>query len=223
MSMYSKDFKVEEFEELLTPYVQGRLDEETQRKVVQLAESSTEFAEMLRFEQQVAASVQTPSTESVAVMPSFQKLKQRIDSQDQSKNGLRTFFASFRNAVSGLSPALVAASLVVVAIALLTLQRPAVETVDNDFVTLTDNSGGIEMVPGREYLKVVPAEDTGTNSIHQLADEFGFFVEDGPSSIGAYLVSIESNSEDANTIATNWRTDKRFLLVGPAAVAETSQ
>lgn len=226
MNIISKDLKVEQFEELLTPYVQGRLDEETQRKVVQFAESSAEFAEMLRFEQQIAASVNTASADSVAVMPSFQKLKRKIDSQEQPENGLRTFFASLGNLVGGYSPALVAASLVVFALALLTLQRPAVETLDNGFETLTDPSltvPSIEMVAGREYLKVVPVEDTETNGIRQLADEFGFIIENGPSGIGSYVVSIESNSEDAGAIAKSWRRDTRFLFVGPAAAVETSE
>ena len=221
MSRHSKDSEMQRFEELLTPYVQGRLDEVTRRTVEQYAETSSDFAELLNFEQQVAASVKSSPADSVAVMPSIQKLKRRIDSQSKQNRSFEMFLAWIRGAFDGLNPGFVAASLAIVAIAFLALQRPSFAPMDEGFETLSSNGSNVANVPGRKYFSVVFDESIDVSGIGQLADEFGFHVETGPNSIGAYTVSIDADVETSEAAAAAWRADKRFVFVGSTRVSKT--
>lgn len=220
MSKYSTNSELQKFEELLTPYIQGRLDEVTRRKVEQYAESSADFAELLQFEQRVAANVRNSSAETVTVMPSFANLKQRIETEAKPNHGFEVFFTSIVNAVRGLNPGLVMASLALVAIALLTLQRSDITSFDDRFETLSDNGSDVVAVPGRKYFNVVFDESANAKAIEQLASELKFDVETGPNSIGAYTVSIEVDDQTPEAALAKWRADNRFVLVQPTSVPE---
>lgn len=221
MSKHSKDSEMQRFEELLTPYVQGRLDEVTRRAVEQYAETSSDFAELLNFEQQMAASIKSSSADAVVIMPSIQKLKQRIVSQPRLNRSFEMFLAGIRDAFRGLNPGLVAASLAIVTIALLTLSRPIFAPMNEGFETLSGNGSNVTTAPGRRYFSVVFDENIGLSGIEQLAGEFGFLVETGPNSFGAYTVSIEANDEASEAAAAIWRADKRFVFVGSTRVSKT--
>ena len=220
MSRHSKDSEMQKFEELLTPYVQGRLDEATRRTVEQYAETSRDFAELLDFEQQVAVSIKSSPEDSVVVMPSIQKLKQRIDSQSKRNRSVEIFLAWIRDAFDSLNPKLVAASLAVVTIAVLALQQPIFGPVDEGFETLSSTGNDVG-TPDRRYFSVVFDESMDASSIEQLSAEFGFLVETGPNSIGAYTVSIEAGDEASEAAAAAWRADERFVFVGPTRASKT--
>lgn len=213
MSKLSENSQTQRFEELLTPYVQGQLDDKTRREVEQYAETSSSFAELLDFERQIAGSVKKSPVESVAVLPSFGKLKQRIDSQQKPEAGFKFFLARVSDVFGGANGALVAASLALLAVVLVTVQRPNTEANLEDFVTLSDDADTVQAVPGRQYFQVVFAEEIRSADVERLADELQFAVEAGPNRFGAYTVSTETDANSAHSRAENWREDNRFVFV----------
>ncbi len=211
---------MQRFEELLTPYVQGHLDERTRRKVERFAESSSDFAELLKFEKQIAGNVKNASAYSAAVLPSFNKLKQRIESRPELGARFTTFLAGLRDAFGRMNSGLVAASVALLAVAVLITVQPNVDTMNDDFRTLSDNVDEVVSVSGRKYFRVVLADDHAPDVIDKLANDLQFVVEAGPNSFGAYAVSIEANDMTAQSTLDSWRADGRFVLVEPTRVAE---
>ena len=220
MNTFSSNTEMQKFEELLTPYIQGRLDDATRRKVEQFAERSGEFAELLRFEQSVAASVRSVADDAVVVAPSFGKLKQRIDAQSSTSRGFEVFMAGIHNLFRGINPGLVAAAFALFAIALFALQRPAILPDNDRFGTLSNGVSDIVAEPGRAYFRVVPSDDGKERHIENLATEFQFAVEAGPNQFGAYIVSIETSEDPTDAVLARWRSDERFMFVETAKVAK---
>lgn len=221
MSKYSEITEMQRFEELLTPYIQGHLDDEARREVEEYAESSSGFAELLNFEKQIAASVKSTSAAPVDVVPSFRQLKQRIGSQAKPDAGVKLFFERVGEFLSSRNGGLVTASLALLAVSLLTVMRPGVDTSAGDFTTLSDGGSEISPIPGRQYFRVVFIDDIGPSDVARLATELQFTVETGPNRFGAYTVSLDASAAAAQSLANNWREDGRFVFVEATRVAET--
>ena len=79
------------FEELLTPYVQNRLDASERKFVEELAKNDSELNEKLKFEIELASYIQQEDKEFIDVAPSFDNLKQQIESTSSRHNWWNVF------------------------------------------------------------------------------------------------------------------------------------
>lgn len=213
MNNHTNDPVFRQFEEQLTPYVQGALDSDSMRAVEQFAEESPEFREMLQFEKQIACSVRTEK--AVAATTSFDVLRERLNNEQGSV--LQRFLQPVIDGLRDYSMQAVLASVVAVSvIAYSMLQRPDA-IVAAPFETLS--SGEVVVVPtaDRTYFQIAFSARPGEEELRRISEEMNFRIEAGPTSIGSYVISVNRPDGSGTDELTRLRGDSRFLMVEPLA------
>lgn len=206
------------FEELLTPYVQNRLDASERRFVEELAKNNSELNEKLQFEIELAGYIQQQEKEfiDIDVESSFGKLKQQIESTSNNHNWWNIFSWKNNDTFGGFNPSLVIASFAVVCIGVYVLLSQYVYgPLEPGYETLSNNEPKIVYEQGRQYYRVVVKESLTVSKLQTLADEFTFNIESGPDSLNSYIISSSANNSTQDVNLHHLRKDPRFLLIEP--------
>ena len=204
------------FEELLTPYVQDRLNASERSLVEDLAENDSEFNEKLQFEIELAGYIQQEDKEVIDIASSFDTLKQQIESISNRHYWWNVFSWKNSNTFGGFSPSLVIASLAVVCIGVyVLLSQNIYSPLEDEYETLSSNKPKIVYDHGKQYYRIVFNEDFTVSKVQTLADEFTFNIESGPDSLNSYIISLTTDDGLSENILQRWRSDPRFFLIEP--------
>lgn len=210
MNTQTEDPNFRKFEELMTPYLQGKLEADEVRALEDYADASSEFRDMLQFEKQVFGGIRAEG--GAANAPSFAALRERV--KQEKTNPLQRFLESLSGGMrSVLAPALLASA----AAALLVVQflsDPANDVVETGFETLS-NGQQVERLSDRRYYRLALNEQGAAVALEDMGRELGFQVESGPDGIGSYEISLpQGDAPDAATLSV-WKSDPRVLLLEP--------
>lgn len=213
MKSHTNDPAFRQFEEQLTPYVQGILDSASMHEVEQFAEESPEFREMLQFEKQIACSVRTEG--AAASAPSFNALRERLN--NEQGNVLQRFLQPVIDGLRGFSMQAVLASILAVSVGTYSVMH----MMTAPFETLTADEVAVVPSADRAYFQVAFVVVPGEEELHSISAAMNFRVESGPTSIGSYVISVDRPTAlDSNELA-RLREDSRFLMVEPLASQTT--
>lgn len=204
------------FEELLTPYVQNRLDKTERQFVEELAKADSELNKKLQFEIQLANQIQQTTKEFKEVTPSFHELKQRIESTSNKFNWLNVFSWDKGKTLGGFNPSLVVASLAIVCVGVYMLFSQHIDNrIDGNYETLSTNDSVISHKNDRQYLRIVVTEGLTESQVQTLSNELIFNIESGPDSMNSYVISVAEKDTNLEDTITHWREDPRLRFIEP--------
>lgn len=203
-----------DFDELLTPYVQGNLDESQRKYVEELAKADRKYNEKLLFEKKVANNIKCSAENFQEVIPSFDKLKSKLNKPTQ-----KWWDVLFRNnpiQTNRFNPSLALASFAAICLGVYILfSQPIDNVLQGDFETLSNDDTPLVFTKDKKYLRMVFNAQQSVDQVNQIAEEFGFVIESGPDSLNSYIVSHANTSSASSEMLTNWRADSRIELVAP--------
>lgn len=212
-----------EFEELLTPYVQNRLDKAKRQRLEELVQMDTELNEKLQFEIQLANNIQQSTEQLIEVRPAFHKLKQRIEAESKQFNLFDLSSWNSNWSLSWFNPGLALTSLAVLSLgAYLLLTQYPVSNLDGRFETLSNNDSTVVYQADMQYLRIVIAKELSRPQLESISKELLFKIESGPDSLNSYIISLSKNSSITEETLKQWRSDPRFLLVEPLNITDNS-
>lgn len=208
MATVKPDRGADYYETLLTPYVQNLLDDDTRLEVENHAAENPAYAELLRFERSLADTVRSAPDDAVVPMPSFQTLRARISAENETRGAVWPPRLRRRVSARAFGPALAAAAVVAAAVALFLVSPGPERPSGSIFETLS--TGDTTLVPSadRVYFRVVAGDG---HAVPGLTEALGFVIEDGPDSIGSYVVSFDRAGAAGSL--QSLRDDPRLLFV----------
>ncbi|MGI9228113.1 MAG: hypothetical protein ACR2PU_04900 [Gammaproteobacteria bacterium] len=210
-----------DFDELLTPYVQGNLDEEQRKYVEERTQSDRGCNEKLKFEQQIVNSIKQSSEKFQEITPSFDALQERINNSSGKYNWWNIFSKNFGDISSWFNPGLVLASCAAICLGVYMLfSQQAENNLLNDYETLSSGDSSVVYSSEKQYLRVIIATQKNERQVQSLADEFSFTIESGPDSLNSYIVSFSKGHSLSEETLASWRNDPRFDLVEPIPTVE---
>jgi len=210
-----------DFDELLTPYVQGNLDESQRKYVEELAKANNECNEKLQFEQQIASSIKHSAETIQEITPSFDTLRKQINNSSEKNNWWNIFSHRKDAKTDWFNPGLVLASFTAICLGVYMLfSQPMDNSLQNGYETLSSGDSAVVYSSDKQYVRMVIAAQQREQQVQSLAEEFNFTIESGPDSLNSYIVSFSKEHSLSDETLASWRDDPRFDLVEPIPTVE---
>lgn len=210
-----------DFDELLTPYVQGNLDEEQRKYVEVRAKIDSKCNEKLQFEQQIVSSIKHSAESFQEITPSFDTLRKRINNSSEKNYWWNIFFHKKDAKSDWFNPGLVLASFAAICLGVYMLfSQPMDNSLQNDYETLSNGDSAVVYSSDKQYMRMVIAAQQSEQQVQSLADEFNFTIESGPDSLNSYIVSFSKERSLSEETLASWRDDPRLDLVEPIPTVE---
>lgn len=205
-----------DFDELITPYVQGNVDEKQRKFVEERAQSDSECNEKLKFEQQIVNSIKQSSETFQEFTPSFDNLKKKI-SKSSIKNAWWKNLFGGQGANNGrFNSGLVLASFAAICLGVYMLFSQQIDSnLAADYETLSNGDSALVLKDDRHYLRIVLADKLSKDKVIRLAEELKFTIESGPDSLNSYIISFSDEHSLSDEDLNSWRNDSHFDLVEP--------
>lgn len=209
MNTQTNDPVFRKYEELLTPYLQGKLGADDVQALEDYADSSPAFRDMLQFEKQLVGGIRAAG--AVDTNPSFAVLRERI--KQERGNPLQRILEMLSGGMRSLIvPALLASAIAaVVVVQFISVQED--DILDSKYSTLSSEETAAVRAADRSYYQLALNDAPAAGVLESMSRELGFRVEGGPDSIGIYEIS-RPRSGDMPDLSV-LKNDSRVLLLEP--------